>query len=313
MTTSENNLEPGNVVYTTLLECTKAIPWKIDWATMTFAHIGPQIESLLGWEASSWTSVQRWIERLHPEDRAWAADFCMAQSKAGIDHESDYRAQCKNGGYVWIRNVVHVVRDADGAIESLIGFMFDISERKRTEENLLDLQRELERLSFKDGLTGVGNRRRFEAIMALEWSCARRSRQPLSLVMLDIDYFRQYNDHYGHIQGDDCLRRVGRTLDLAATRPREFLARFGGEEFVLVLPETDAATAREVAERYRELIVQEQIPHEKSQVAPVLTVSLGVSTMVPTHNDEPLLFIEMVDRLLYQAKQAGRNRIAAIG
>jgi diguanylate cyclase (GGDEF)-like protein/PAS domain S-box-containing protein len=300
-------------VYKTLLESTRAIPWKIDWNTMAFAYIGPQIESLLGWEPASWAGVQDWIDRMHPEDRTWAVDFCVAQSKAGIDHEADYRALCKNGEYVWIRDVVHVVRGADGAVESLVGFMFDISERKRTEEKLINLQHELERLSFKDGLTGVGNRRRFDAVMKTEWSSAQRNRQPLSLVMLDIDYFKQYNDHYGHIQGDSCLRRVGTALDSAATRPRDFLARYGGEEFVLVLPETDAESAWKVAERCRELIVQEQMPHEKSRVAPVLTVSLGVGTMIPASSDEPLSFIDAVDRALYQAKLQGRNRIAVVG
>lgn len=309
----EARAELDGDVYRTLLESTKAIPWKIDWNTMAFAYIGPQIESLLGWEPASWASVQDWIDRMHPEDRAWVVDFCVAQSKDGVDHEADYRALCKNGEYVWIRDVVHVVRDADGAVEALVGFMFDISERKRTEEKLINLQHELERLSFKDGLTGVGNRRCFDAVMKTEWSSAQRSRQPLSLVMLDIDYFKQYNDHYGHIQGDSCLKRVGTVLDSTATRPRDFLARYGGEEFVLVLPETDAESALEVAERCRELIVQEQIPHEKSRVAQMLTVSLGVGTMIPTPGDEPLSFIDAVDRAMYQAKLRGRNRIAVDG
>ncbi|MGH8160432.1 MAG: GGDEF domain-containing protein [Rhodanobacter sp.] len=311
MVDTEKRLEPDGDVYKTLLESTRAIPWKIDWTSMGFAYIGPQIESLLGWEPSSWVSVQDWAERMHPEDRAWAVDFCVAQSKAGVDHEADYRALCKNGEYVWIRDVVHVVRNADGSVDSLIGFMFDISERKRTEQKLIDMQKELEELSFKDGLTGVANRRRFDAIIELEWANARRNKQSLSLIMLDIDYFKQYNDHYGHLEGDQCLKHVARILGMAATRARDFVARFGGEEFVLVLPETDESAAVKIAERCRELIANERIAHRQSGIGAVLTVSMGVGTTIPAHGDKLLPFVEAVDKRLYQAKQRGRNTIVA--
>ncbi len=204
-------------------------------------------------------SVEDWASRMHPDDRAWVVDFCVAQSKNGVDHEADYRAMTKSGDYVWIRDVVHVVRKENGEVEALIGFMFDITERKNTEEKLIVLQKELEELSFKDGLTGIPNRRMFDSVMEVEWSNAMRNHQPLSLIMLDIDYFKQYNDHYGHIQGDDCLRRVAKVLTSAAARSRDFIARFGGEEFVVVLPETDAQAAMNVAERCRNLIFKEQI------------------------------------------------------
>ena len=102
----------------------------------------------------------------------------MAQSNAGVDHEADYRALTKGGRYVWIRDVVHVVRNAQGNVEALVGFMFDISERKKNEQQLLELQRELERLSFKDGLTGVGNRRHFESVLDREWQQALREQRP---------------------------------------------------------------------------------------------------------------------------------------
>lgn len=310
MTTYENPpIAADSAVYKTLLESTKAIPWKIDWSTMRFAYIGPQIERLLGWSQSSWVSVEDWAERIHPDDRESVVNFCVAQSKAGTDHEADYRALTKDGGYVWIRDVVHVVRNEHGEVESLVGFMFDISERKQTEEKLIRLQEELEELSFKDGLTGVANRRMFDSIMELEWNSAKRNRQPLSLILLDIDFFKQYNDFYGHIQGDECLQRVAKVLRSAATRSKDFIARFGGEEFVLVLPETDADAAAKVAERCRSLIFEQQIAHERSGIERVLTVSLGVGTVIPAANEEPRPFIECVDRRLYQAKRNGRNTI----
>jgi len=309
MTATNEEMETDSAVYRTLLESTKAIPWKLDWNTLKFSYIGPQIESLLGWSPASWVTVEDWASRMHPDDRAWVVDFCVAQSKDGVDHEADYRALTKDGDYVWIRDVVHVVRKEDGEVDSLIGFMFDISERKTTEEKLIVLQKELEELSFKDGLTGIPNRRMFNSIIETEWANALRNHQPLSLIMIDIDYFKQYNDHYGHIQGDDCLRRVAQVLSAAATRARDFLARFGGEEFVLVLPETDAEAAKNVAERCRSLIFKEQIFHEKSQVSQLLTVSLGVGTIIPMRSDTPLMFVDEVDRRLYQAKQKGRNCI----
>ncbi len=307
MMDAPQEMENDNSVYKTLLESTKAIPWKLDWNTMRFAYIGPQIESLLGWLPSSWVTVENWAERMHPADRDEVVNYCVAQSQAGIDHEADYRALTKDGDYVWIRDVVHVVRNEEGSVDSLVGFMFDISERKKNEEKLVNLQKELHEFSFKDGLTGVANRRMFDSIMEVEWVNAKRNNQPLSLIMFDIDYFKQYNDQYGHIQGDDCLKRVAKTLNSAGTRPRDFFARFGGEEFVLVLPETDAKSAKMVAERCRSLIFKKQIPHEKSLVSQILTVSLGVATIIPTHADEPISFIDEVDKRLYQAKQKGRN------
>ena len=300
---------PEDDVYKTLLESTKAIPWKIDWASATFAYVGPQIEALLGWTPDSWVTVQDWADRMHPDDRKWVVDFCVAQSLAGVDHEADYRALTKDGSYVWLRDVVHVVRSKAGVVEALVGFMFDISERKRTEERVMSLQRELEDLSFKDGLTGIANRRRFDALIDTEWSAARRTQRPLSLVMIDIDFFKQYNDRYGHVQGDDCLKRVAQSLAIGASRPRDFVARYGGEEFVIVLPETDESGASHIAAQCRKAVFEQMIPHETSAVAPTVTVSIGVGTIVPTDSDQPVNFIEEVDRCLYRAKQGGRNAL----
>lgn len=297
-----------SAVYKTLLESTKAIPWKIDWATMTFAYIGPQIETLLGWPQGSWLSANDWAERMHPEDREWVVNFCVAQSQSGLDHEADYRALTRDGRYVWIRDVVHVLRNAAGEVEALVGFMFDISERKQTEQKLLQLQKQLEELSYQDGLTGVANRRMFDNRLQMEWSNAQRNSLPLSLILLDIDYFKQYNDHYGHVRGDDCLKSVGQALSGAAVRPRDLLARYGGEEFVLLLPETDAQAAAQIAERCRQLIREQNIQHAHSQVAPLLTISLGVGTLVPGPFDQPEAFLERVDSLLYKAKHQGRDQ-----
>ncbi len=296
-------------VYKTLLESTRAIPWKIDWNTMQFAYIGPQIEALLGWKPESWTSVQDWSDRMHPDDRQWVVDYCVAQSKAGVDHEADYRALTQSGEYVWMRDVVHVVRNADGSVQALVGFMFDISERKKTEQKVLSLQKELEDFSFKDGLTGLANRRRFDSLYEVEWSSAQSKQKPLSLLMIDIDFFKQYNDRYGHVRGDECLKRVARTLSAGATRPRDVLARYGGEEFVILLPETDDAGAERVAIRCREALAAEKIPHETSSLGNTVTVSIGAGSTVPAQADLAIGFLDEVDRRLYRAKHGGRNSL----
>lgn len=299
-------------VYRTLLESTKAIPWRIEWSTMRFTYIGPQIEALLGWSPSSWLTVNDWAERMHAEDRQKTVDFCVSQSQQGVDHEADYRALTRDGDYVWIRDVVHVVRRPDGSVDSLIGFMFDITARKQAEDKILQLQRELEVLSYRDCVTSVANRRMFDALYPVEWAKARASGEPLSLVIVDIDYFKQYNDHYGHVQGDECLRRVAQALDAGASRSRDLCARFGGEEFVLLLPATDAEAARGVAERCRKLLRNEALPHARSGVGREVTVSMGAGTIVPGSDDDPAVFLARVDHRLYQAKSAGRDRICDV-
>lgn len=303
--------EDDHAVYRTLLESTKAIPWKIDWATMAFAYIGPQIEALLGWAPSTWKTVNDWADRMHPDDRESVVNFCVAQSQAGTDHEADYRALTRDGGYVWLRDVVHVVRNDKGEVDSLIGFMFDISERKQTEEKLAQLQRELERLSFTDGLTSVGNRRMFDTVLAREWTAAASAGTPLSLIIMDIDFFKSFNDYYGHVQGDVCLKRIAEVLR-DAVGPEHFLGRFGGEEFAMVLADTDADTAVKIAERCRELIAEASIPHLRSPYDQRVTASFGVGSIVPSDRTDATAFLNLIDAQLYHAKDNGRNRIAAV-
>jgi len=299
-------------VYRTLLESTRAIPWKIDWASMRFAYIGPQIEALLGWTPDSWRSVDDWVQRMHPEDRDYVVNFCVSQSQAGIDHEADYRALTRDGGYVWIRDVVHVVRHPDGEVDCLIGFMFDISERKRAEEELLRLHRELEQLSLTDGLTGIANRRMFDQRLEAEWADARRNGKPLSLVVLDIDHFKQFNDAHGHVAGDECLRQVALALRGIVHRPRDVVARFGGEEFILLLPETDAAAARILAGHCMARIAELKIAQGGGDGGAYVTASLGVGTAQVQGDASARAFLESVDGCLYAAKRAGRNRIEVL-
>lgn len=297
-----------DLVYKTLVESTLAIPWSIEWDSKKFSYIGPQIEKLLGWSQSSWQSVEDWANRMHEQDRAWVVDFCVAQSIAGIDHEADYRALNASGEYVWIRDVVHVVRKPDGEVERLVGFMFDISERKKQEQELENLKKQLEEYSYQDGLTGVANRRLFNELFQREWLSAIREQTPFSMILLDIDYFKAYNDHYGHIQGDTCLQYVAQIIKNTLTRPRDVVARFGGEEFVIVLPDTNQVAAIEIAERLIQNIQKANVAHAKSDIAEHLTVSLGLKTAKIQEFDEKMQFLREVDSALYKSKHNGRNR-----
>jgi diguanylate cyclase (GGDEF)-like protein/PAS domain S-box-containing protein len=307
MSTSPTYDDPG--VYRSLLESTKAIPWKIDWASKRFTYIGPQIETVLGWRQDSWQTVNDWADRIHENDRQKTVDFCVAQSMQGVDHEADYQALTKDGELVWIRDVVHVKRHPDGSVDCLVGFMFDITERKAAEDKILQLQKELEILSYRDPLTGIANRRMFDSILDVEWSKARAVGEPLSLIMVDIDFFKQYNDCYGHPQGDLCLKQVAALLDDTATRTRDLCARLGGEEFVMLLPATNDEAALAIAQRFARLLSRAAIPHRNSRADNVITVSIGLATIVPGAHDSHQAFIELADQRLYRAKGDGRNRI----
>ncbi|MEJ5036479.1 sensor domain-containing diguanylate cyclase [Acinetobacter johnsonii] len=297
----------NDLVYKTLIESTLAIPWSIDWETKTFSYIGPQIEKVLGWKQDSWRTVEDWAMRMHENDRAWVVDFCVAQSISGVDHEADYRALTINGEYIWIRDVVHVVRKPDGEVDSLVGFMFDISERKKQEQELETLKKQLEEYSYQDGLTGIANRRFFEDSYQREWLNAQREQQPLTIMLLDIDYFKQYNDYNGHILGDACLKQIAQILKKSVSRPRDLVARFGGEEFVLILPDTSQASAIEVVERILQSIRTADICHSSSPLDQRLSVSLGVKTIIPTQKNDKMVFLKEVDQNLYLAKEQGRN------
>ncbi|MDP3422185.1 MAG: diguanylate cyclase [Burkholderiaceae bacterium] len=180
--------------------------------------------------------------------------------------------------------------------------------RLRTQE-LEAANVQLATLSATDGLTGLPNRRRFDAYWAQEWQRALRAATPLAVIMLDVDHFKAYNDHYGHQQGDECLRQVGAALRATIRRAGELVARYGGEEFVVVMPGAGQAHALETAQAIRAAIEAAGMAHEASGVAPVVTVSVGVAWGVPTPTDARELLVQQADTALYAAKAQGRNRV----
>jgi diguanylate cyclase (GGDEF)-like protein len=174
---------------------------------------------------------------------------------------------------------------------------------------LEDKNRLLERLSALDTLTGIANRRRFDDVLRQEWKRAARVGSCLSLLFCDIDHFKRFNDTYGHQAGDDCLVRVAQAMEDTLNRPADLAARYGGEEFVGLLVDTDAEGARLLAERVRVRVEGLEIEHSPSDVAAVLTVSLGAAALVPKIGMRPEDLVNLADQALYAAKQGGRNRV----
>jgi len=169
---------------------------------------------------------------------------------------------------------------------------------------------ELMKLSTIDDLTGVGNRRALDSIMEKTWLSALRSHDCISLIMIDIDHFKKFNDHYGHIAGDDCLKGIAHSLADELPRKTDFVGRYGGEEFAIVLPATDLAGATVVAERLRRKISQLKITHKESSVSEFVSISAGVSSVTPDRKMGKLSLIESADSALYEAKESGRNQVA---
>ncbi|MFA9377258.1 MAG: diguanylate cyclase [Lachnotalea sp.] len=166
----------------------------------------------------------------------------------------------------------------------------------------------LESMSYMDGLTKIPNRRKFDEYYELMWSMALRENKVISIIMIDIDYFKLYNDRYGHQMGDECLIQVAQQLAKTTSRKTDFVGRYGGEEFVCVLPSTQLESALAIAEKMRIRIIELQIPHEDSKVANIVTISLGVASCIPRQGLEQNTLIQYADKALYYSKEHGRNQ-----
>ena len=201
-------------------------------------------------------------------------------------------------------------------VHSALKLKQETDQRKAREQELFEANRllqeanqKLERLSFQDGLTMIPNRRYFDGFLEKEWFRAMRQKRPVALAMIDIDFFKLYNDSYGHQSGDECLKRVANVLSDTLRRSVDLVARYGGEEFVAILQDIDEAGALKVAESMRTRVAGLGIAHKSSECSDVVTISGGFAVMVPQRNTPPELLIEAADRAVYRAKHKGRNRI----
>ena len=198
---------------------------------------------------------------------------------------------------------------------AIAGIYLDISDRKKAEialaeveANLRNANQELQKLVNLDGLTQIANRRCFDERVVYEWQRLYRERQPISLLMFDVDYFKLYNDHYGHQLGDQALLLIAQAVDQLVCRPADLLARYGGEEFIVILPNTNLEGAIAVGKNLHRAIADLQIPHQYSEVSDIITVSMGIASDIPKLDRSPYVLINQADQALYYAKQQGRNR-----
>ncbi|NCJ08376.1 diguanylate cyclase [Synechococcales cyanobacterium C] len=186
--------------------------------------------------------------------------------------------------------------------------LLQVQERQRLE----GLNSELRRLAAVDELTQVANRRAFDESLTQHWRSGLRGGEPLSLILCDIDYFKPYNDTYGHPAGDDCLKKVAQTLAQTVGRPTDLVARYGGEEFGILLPSTPFPGAVQVANKICEAVRSQHLPHQASMISEGVTLSCGVASLLPTPNETAEKLIVLADQALYQAKQQGRDRVVGL-
>ncbi len=200
-----------------------------------------------------------------------------------------------------------------GAIDYIVK-PFDLAivrARVRNHINLKQMADVLGALAAQDGLTGIANRRQFDEVLGREWRRAMRGKAPLSLIILDVDSFKQFNDHYGHGRGDKCLKQVAATLQGVLNRPGDLAARIGGDEFAIIIPGSDAAGAALIAERARAGVEALGIANEQSELSDHVTVSVGCATLVPEQGGLSELLFDRADSALYRAKDQGRNRVVS--
>ncbi|MCB1731505.1 MAG: diguanylate cyclase [Halieaceae bacterium] len=208
--------------------------------------------------------------------------------------------------YLSFRNMISLNWERESIARELGDLTHNLKDRNR---QLIDARRQLTDLANIDELTGLGNRRLVNKVLQEEINRARRTGARLSLILLDVDYFKDYNDNYGHPAGDLVLKRLADLMERATSRAGEVVGRYGGEEFILVLPGAGEEAARRTAERLRELVMAEKMPHKHSQVAKFITISQGVVTFTPDADESPSELIKRADTALYRAKHQGRNAI----
>lgn len=272
-----------------------------------FTYVSSLGANLYGFAAESLLGTCL-FDYIHPDDQEASRKHHQLVISDDDIHVFVCRLLLADGRTLWIETRSKSVHSSDRA-GRIISVTRDITERKQAEFTLLETNAKLQQMSELDSLTHIANRRRFDQELLREWKRAARFSAPLSLIMLDIDYFKYYNDTYGHLGGDHCLRRVAETLSAGLHRPGDFVARYGGEEFVVILPDTDLTGAEIVAEQLRAKIEVLELAHESSRVSPFVTISLGVACMTPRSTEDPLVLVDRADRALYQAKQT-RNHVS---
>ena len=250
------------------------------------------------------------LDLVHPLDRARVASaIADLHSRTASGALIECRVRKQGGEYVWVESSLRVVMDpVKGSPTGILNMVRDISERKATEQALRNAYHSLEMLAATDPLTQLANRRQLDHVLSNEWRRAIREREQISMLMIDVDFFKSYNDDYGYLPGDDCLKTIAQLVTRVVSRPGDLVARFGGEEFAIVLPGTPNRGAMEVAAQLCERIRRRRIPHTANPLG-YLTLSVGCATIAPNPGQNVSTLIQMADEALYAAKRNGRNQV----
>lgn len=271
-------------------------------------YVSPSCARITGWSAEELLGTSA-LAGIHADDME-RVEQAIAALKNGEAEEARfvYRQRHRDKGEIWAEAALHVTLASDsGAIDGVVAVVRDITEQK-------DLQDKLASLATTDGLTGLANRRAFDERLADEWARARRDGTQLSLLLIDVDHFKKFNDHYGHLAGDACLRALGRILSAQARRPADLAARYGGEEFAVLLPNTGPDGCAEVGEGIRQALQELAMLHGQNPPSRLVTASLGGASAVPTETTmDCSTLVAAADRALYAAKDGGRDRLVMSG
>lgn len=271
-------------------------------------YASPSCARILGWDPVRLIGTSA-VAGVNPEDRP-RVEQVVAALKAGEAEEAriTYRLHHREKRELWVETALRVTRSSEThEIDGVVAISRDMTEQK-------DLQDKLAALATSDGLTGLGNRRHFDDRLAEEWARAKRDGTPLSLLLVDVDHFKKFNDQYGHQAGDACLRALARILSAQIRRPADLAARYGGEEFALLLPNTDAKGCELVGENVRGALRDLSMLHALNLPSKIVTVSLGGATSLPSHGaTEYGALVAAADCALYAAKDRGRDRLIMSG
>ena len=306
---AEQRLKTSEARYRLLADNSTDMVFQLDPSFMR-QYVSPACREILGYEPDELIGISP-LSMAHPEDAARLGLTFQSLLSDGVDRRSSIsRVRHKNGRWIWVEAQFRALKDPDtGELTGITGALRDVSGRKAVEDELAAANRRLKELADKDGLTGLLNRRVFDEVLLKEHRRAKREKTALSVVMIDVDRFKGFNDRFGHPAGDECLRRVGAAIAASVYRPADVACRYGGEEFAVLLPQTDEASAASIAERIREAIVDLRIEHAANAHG-VVTISLGVACAgAPTLRLDAAALVKSADEALYRAKDGGRNKV----
>jgi diguanylate cyclase (GGDEF)-like protein len=259
--------------------------------------------------------IETAIRYYHPDDRATVITALANAARDGTPFDLSVRLTRADGELRYVQSRGLSIAGPDGVPVALFGVFLDLTEHHKAEAMLHHMNQALEQIAYLDAMTKLANRRQFDETLEREWRRAVREQNPLSLVMIDVDRFKNFNDLYGHIAGDACLRSVGQILGSVAQRPGDLAARYGGEEFAIILPSTEPAGAEKIGQAACDAIAAMRLTHAANgPCGGVVTVSVGVATAYPQLDQAGsgwIDFIARVDALLYEAKRTGRNRVVS--